>query len=200
MRISDFAGRMGQTLLGAYATFAPWEVTSQLEAIIGDAIAGLAPGYRVSGLQAVHQSATIEEGAKLKGPLIIGPQCLVACAAYLRGGVFMDEDCRVGPGGELKSTIMLLASSLAHLNFVGDSILGAGVNLEAGAVIANYRNERPDKRIQFNYCGARIDTGVDKFGAMVGDRVRIGANAVIAPGAALDIGTIVPRLSLVDMG
>lgn len=200
MRLTDFTTRLAATPLAAIAEMAPWAATSNLERIIAEAIAGLPSSYRVSGGLAVHESAVVEEGATLKGSLIIGPHCLVARTAYLRGGVFMDEACIVGPGAELKTTIMLGGSKLAHLNFVGDSVLGQGVNIEAGAIIANYRNERSDKRIRFNYEGVVIDTGVDKFGAVVGDHVRVGANAVIAPGAALRPGAIVARLALVDMG
>ncbi|MBI3439396.1 MAG: transferase [Proteobacteria bacterium] len=200
MKIADFTARLSATPLAAYAGAAPWAVTSKLEEIIAEAIARLPSAYRASGDQAVHERATIEEGATLKGPLIIGPNAYVAKTAYLRGGVFVDENCIVGPGAELKTTIMLRGSKLAHLNFVGDSVLGEGVNIEAGAIIANYRNERADKRVHFTYDGAAIDTGVEKFGAIVGDWARIGANAVIAPGAALASGTIVPRLALVDLG
>lgn len=83
---------------------------------------------------------------------------------------------------------------------MGDSVLGADVNVEAGAMIANYRNERADKRIRIRTEGGEIDTGVEKFGALIGDHARIGANAVIAPGALIPRGAIVPRLGLVDMG
>jgi NDP-sugar pyrophosphorylase family protein len=200
MKIADFTARLSATPLAAYAGAAPWAVTSKLEEIIAEAIARLPSAYRASDDQAVHERATIEEGATLKGPLIIGPNAYVAKTAYLRGGVFVDENCIVGPGAELKTTIMLRGSKLAHLNFVGDSVLGEGVNIEAGAIIANYRNERADKRVRFTYDGAAIDTGVEKFGTIVGDWARIGANAVIAPGAALASGTIVPRLALVDLG
>lgn len=199
MKVADFTARLAETSLAAYANAAPWDVTSRLEEIVATTIGQLLSGYRVNGNQAVHESAQVEEGATLKGPLIIGPRCYIAKTAYLRGGVFMDEGCIVGPGAELKTTVMLKGSKLAHLNFVGDSILGAGVNIEAGAIVANYRNERADKRIRFTYRGGVIDTGVDKFGVIAGDDVRIGANAVIAPGAALDPGTIIPRLSLMDM-
>jgi bifunctional N-acetylglucosamine-1-phosphate-uridyltransferase/glucosamine-1-phosphate-acetyltransferase GlmU-like protein len=89
-------------------------------------------------------------------------------------------------------------SKLAHFNFVGDSILGCEVNLEAGAIIANYRNEQNEPAISFTHKGQLIDTGVIKFGALVGDRARIGANAVIAPGAILAPATIVSRLALID--
>lgn len=199
MKIADFTTRLAATVLADHADDAPWSVTSDLEGVMREALPRLPSGYRVTGEQAVHESAQIEDGATLKGALIIGPNCFVAKTAYLRGGVVMDEGCIVGPGAELKTTIMLRGSKLAHLNFVGDSVLGEGVNIEAGAIIANYRNERVDKRIRFRFGGEVIDTGVEKFGAIVGDSVRIGANAVVAPGAALKPGEIVPRLALVDM-
>lgn len=98
----------------------------------------------------------------------------------------------------MKSSLLFAGSRLAHLNFVGDSILGADVNCEAGAVIANFRNERKDRRIRILQDGEVIDTGVERFGAVLGDGARIGANAVIAPGALLAPSQVVPRLGLVD--
>ncbi len=161
-------------------------------------MASLDVDYRSSGNVAVHASATIEPGAVVKGPAIIGPRCLVAAGAYLRGGVYLDEECIVGPNAELKSSLLFRGSKLAHLNFVGDSILGASVNIEAGAIVANYRNELDDKRIRISHAGKVIDTGVEKFGILAGDGVRIGANAVVAPGAILPPDSKVSRLSLVD--
>lgn len=72
------------------------------------------------------------------------------------------------------------------------------MNLEAGSIIANYRNEFSEPEITFMHGGALIETGARKFGALAGDGVRIGANAVIAPGAILAPGTLVRRLALVD--
>jgi bifunctional N-acetylglucosamine-1-phosphate-uridyltransferase/glucosamine-1-phosphate-acetyltransferase GlmU-like protein len=129
---------------------------------------------------------------------VVGPGCFVAAGAYVRGGCWLEADCILGPGAELKSSFVFAGSKLAHFNFVGDSVLGEGVNLEAGSIIANYRNELADKRVHVLVDGRAVDTGVEKFGAVVGDRVRIGANAVIAPGALLPEGTVVPRLALVD--
>jgi UDP-N-acetylglucosamine diphosphorylase / glucose-1-phosphate thymidylyltransferase / UDP-N-acetylgalactosamine diphosphorylase / glucosamine-1-phosphate N-acetyltransferase / galactosamine-1-phosphate N-acetyltransferase len=116
----------------------------------------------------------------------------------LRDGVFLDEDCIIGPAAELKSSFMFKGSKLAHLNFVGDSILGEGVNCEAGSVVANCRNENQDRRIRIAFEGQIIETGVDKFGGVFGDGVRLGANAVVAPGALIWPGTVIPRLGLVD--
>lgn len=175
----------------------PWAITSCADTIIRNAMASLS-GYSIQDGVAVHRKAVVEHGAVVKSPAIVGPNCLVAANAYLRGGVFLDEDCIVGPACELKSTFMLIGSKVAHLSFVGDSIIGTGANIEAGAIIANYRNERADKRIRILLDGEIIDTGVEKFGALVGDGARIGANAVIAPGALIRPGEIVPRLALVD--
>ncbi len=159
---------------------------------------GSLSGYSMQDGVAIHRRAIVEEGAVIKAPAIIGAGCLVASTAYLRGGVFLDEDCVVGPACELKSAFMLLGAKIAHLSFVGDSIIGAGANIEAGAMLANYRNEREDRRIRIMFEGAVIDTGVEKFGSLVGDGAKIGANAVIAPGALIRAGEIVDRLALVD--
>ena len=118
--------------------------------------------------------------------------------AAKRHGVYLVEACIVGPGVELKTSFVFRGSKIAHLSFVGDSILGEDVNIEAGAMLANYRNELADKQIRLTVGGAVIDTGVDKFGALVGDGARIGANAVLAPGTILAPGARVGRLELVD--
>jgi UDP-N-acetylglucosamine diphosphorylase / glucose-1-phosphate thymidylyltransferase / UDP-N-acetylgalactosamine diphosphorylase / glucosamine-1-phosphate N-acetyltransferase / galactosamine-1-phosphate N-acetyltransferase len=123
----------------------------------------------------------IEAGAVVKGPAVIGAECFIADGAYLRGGVWLDERCSIGPGSELKSSLMFSGSKLAHLNFVGDSILGSDVNQEAGGIIANHRNERIDKQIRVRI-GARLhSTGVEKFGALVGDRSRLGQTQCSRP-------------------
>ena len=93
---------------------------------------------------------------------------------------------------------MLAGSKLAHFNFVGDSIIGENVNFEAGSIVANYRNERQDKHITICRGVEVLKTGVEKFGAVLGDHVRIGSNAVVAPGAILDRNINVPRLALID--
>ena len=177
---------------------AAWDIAHNCEAHVERLLSRLGSGYHLDGDCAVHETATVESGAVLKGPIIIGPQCLVAAGAYLRGGVYLGPRCIIGPSCELKSSFMLDGSKLAHFNFVGDSLLGENVNVEAGAIIANYRNELDGAHIRIAYGSSVIETGVNKFGALVGDGCKIGANAVIAPGALLKPGTRVPRLGLVD--
>jgi NDP-sugar pyrophosphorylase family protein len=182
-----------------HAALAPWALVEQLPGLIAALVDRATADHVLHGPGvAVHRSAIVEPGAVLKGPAMIGPRCFVAAGAYVRGGCWLDEDCILGPGAELKTSLMFAGSKLAHFNFVGDSVLGSGVNIEAGAIIANYRNEQDDKEIRLRIDGRIVATGVHKFGALAGDGVRIGANAVVAPGAILAPGRVVPRLSLVD--
>jgi UDP-N-acetylglucosamine diphosphorylase / glucose-1-phosphate thymidylyltransferase / UDP-N-acetylgalactosamine diphosphorylase / glucosamine-1-phosphate N-acetyltransferase / galactosamine-1-phosphate N-acetyltransferase len=186
--------------LAADAETPAWLLTRDAEAVVRSLAEACGDAFDIVGETAIHRTAVIEPGATLKGPCVIGAGCFVAASALLRGGCWLDENSIIGPGCELKSTFIFAGSRLAHLNFVGDSVIGADVNIEAGAVIANYRNERSDKRIVIRAPDGDIDTGVDKFGALVGDGSRIGANAVIAPGAILAPRSIIPRLGLVDQG
>jgi NDP-sugar pyrophosphorylase family protein len=172
----------------------PWAITQRLDAHVTALLPALDSDYAIEGDVARHRTATVERGALVKGPAIIGPRCFVAAGALLRGGTWLDADCIIGPGAELKTAILMRGTKLAHFNFVGDSIVGEDVNFEAGSIVANYRNEMADKRIRI---GA-IDTGVDKFGALIGDHARIGCNAVIAPGAIIERRQIVRRLALID--
>jgi UDP-N-acetylglucosamine diphosphorylase / glucose-1-phosphate thymidylyltransferase / UDP-N-acetylgalactosamine diphosphorylase / glucosamine-1-phosphate N-acetyltransferase / galactosamine-1-phosphate N-acetyltransferase len=179
----------------------PWELVTGLPTLLHDYLAGskLSSAYefRDAGL-CVHRHATVETGATLKPPLLIAEDCFVASHAYLRGGVALGRGVRVGPGCEIKRCLVMSGTTLAHLNFVGDSIIGRDVNIEAGAVVANHWNERQDKTITVVAKGRHLSTGTDKFGALIGNGCRIGANAVLSPGTLLPAGTVVGRLELVD--
>lgn len=187
-----------KSAIGELFNVAPWELTGNSIKIVEHLLNQLSNDYTVNDTIAIHPTSIIENGAIIKGPFIIGPGCFIAAGAYIRGGCWLEENCILGPGVELKSSFVFSGTKLAHFNFVGDSILGRDVNLEAGSVIANYRNEQINSTISFMHHSERIDTGVKKFGALVGDCTKIGANAVIAPGAILSPYTIVKRLSLVD--
>lgn len=176
----------------------PWHAISNVQHVISECIQLLGSEYVIKTDTAIHKDAKIEEGVILKGPVIISAGCFIGAHAYLRGGVYIGEKTVVGPGCEVKSSLIMSGSALAHFNFVGDSILGSDVNLEAGSIIANHFNERTDKRIRVMVNGILTDTGVEKFGSLVGDHCRIGANAVLSPGTILAPASIVRRLELVD--
>ena len=89
-------------------------------------------------------------------------------------------------------------TAIAHLNYIGNSLIGRNVNFEAGSIAANHYNERVDKRIRVSFKNQIVDTGLEKFGALVGDNSRIGANAVLSPGTILTKDAIVKRLELIE--
>lgn len=177
---------------------APWNITQKIEEIILEKLNRCGSDFDLNGNIAVHKTAKIEEGVILKGPLIISENCFIAAHAYLRAGVFCDRNVTIGPGCEVKSTIILEKSTLAHFNFAGDSVIGSNVNLEAGSILANYHNDRDNKEIYILFNGKPAPTGSHKFGALIGDHSKIGANAVLSPGTILKPKSIVSRLALVN--
>ncbi len=177
---------------------APWDITGTLPDILLRIITNLNNDFGIRDGIAIHKSAVMESNVTLKPPLIIGSNCFVGANAYLRGGVYLGAHSSVGPGCEIKSSIILGNSALAHFNFVGDSIIGNNVNFEAGSITANHYNERENKMIYVLHKSKIISTGCTKFGSLVGDSSRIGANAVLSPGTFLQQGSVVKRLELVE--
>ena len=183
VRLEDYVASLVASPLAEWASSEPWELTSRSETIVRRLLESLTPSdFNIANEVAVHRTTTVETGAVLKGPLILGPHGLVAAGAYLRGGNWVAERCIFGPGAELKSSFVFAGTKLAHFNFVGDSILGADVNLEAGSIVCNYRNERHDKEILVRHGPDLHRTGQIKFGAVLGDHSRLGANAVVGSG------------------
>ncbi len=176
----------------------PWQITARLPELVNDLVSAAGPDYEVTHGVAIHRTAVVETGAVLKPPLFISAGCFVGAHAYLRGGVFLGRSVTIGTGCEIKTSIILSRSGIAHFNFIGDSIIGQQVNFEAGAITANHFNERADKSIGVRYQGKIIVTGSQKFGSLVGDDSKVGANAVLSPGTLLLPGTIVKRLELID--
>ena len=176
----------------------PWHITKDLPNIILEMIASLGDDYKVENGIAIHTTAQAEEGSVLKAPVIIGEHCFIGAHAYLRGGVLLTTYVKIGTGCEIKSSIICNNSSIAHFNFIGDSIIGCNVNFEAGAITANHLNERADKNISVLYHNKLIATGATKFGSLIGDNSKIGSNAVLSPGTILEPVSIVKRLELIE--
>lgn len=176
----------------------PWQMIQNISGIITGLIAGLNDGFVVKDNIAIHKTATVEQNVIIKAPAIISKNCFIGANAYLRGGVLLAENVKIGTGCEIKSSFIFESSAIAHFNFIGDSMIGSNVNFEAGSITANHFNEREEKEITVLYNGTFIKTGATKFGALVGDDCKIGANAVLSPGTILLPKTIVKRLDLID--
>ncbi len=197
IRVSDYIQEFTE-LFPENSDHLPWQIAPLIQTLLIKKIKQLSSEFQVTGTIAIHKTAVVEEHAILKGPLIISQNCFVAAHAYLRSGVYLGHSVSLGPGCEIKSSLVFSNSALAHFNFVGDSLIGSGVNLEAGAVIANCFNERNSKEVEVRINAKRIRTGLDKFGALVGDQCKIGANAVLSPGTVLPPRSIIKRLQLVE--
>jgi NDP-sugar pyrophosphorylase family protein len=195
--LKDFIAKAEKILPGEMHE-CPWNITEDLENIIIKKISECGDDYMIRDGIAVHKSAVIEEHVVMKAPVIIGKNVSVGANAYLRGPVMIDEGVRIGAGCEIKLSIIFERSAIAHFNYIGNSIIGSNVNFEAGSVAANHYNERENKIISVMHEGEIINTGVKKFGALVGDGCKIGANAVLSPGTILKPHTIVKRLELVE--
>ena len=176
----------------------PWSIVPAIQHIVLRKIKTLPSDYTIKNEVAIHKTAQLEEHVILKGPVIISAGCFIASHAYMRGGIFIGEKTVIGPGCEVKSSFIMQSSGLAHFNFVGDSLLGSYVNMEAGSVIANHYNERLDKTISVLLNKKETQINITKFGAIVGDHTKIGANSVLSPGTILRPDSIVKRLELVD--
>jgi UDP-N-acetylglucosamine diphosphorylase / glucose-1-phosphate thymidylyltransferase / UDP-N-acetylgalactosamine diphosphorylase / glucosamine-1-phosphate N-acetyltransferase / galactosamine-1-phosphate N-acetyltransferase len=128
----------------------------------------------------IGKGTIIEPGAYIQGPAIIGPQNIIRSGAYIREFVITGLGCLIGHGTEINRSILLDNVKMAHFNFVGDSVLGNGVNLGAGAKLANVRLDK--KEISVFLDQEKKKTGLFKFGAILGDGVQIGCNCVTNPG------------------
>jgi len=132
---------------------------------------------------AIGKGSVIEPGAYIKGPCIIGENCVVRHGAYIRGNFIAGNNCVIGHDTEIKNSLMLNNAHAAHFAYVGDSILGNGVNLGAGTKCANFKlNGGP---IRLYYAGKFIETGLRKMGAIIGDGCQLGCNSVTNPGTVL---------------
>jgi len=146
----------------------------------------------------IGEGTVIESGAFVQGPAIIGKNCQIRHGAYIRGDVVIGNNCTVGHATELKNCIMLDTAQAPHFAYVGDSILGRMVNLGAGTKLSNvpvvsFKDEKTGKRptIKIEVEGKTYDTGLVKFGAVVGDGCQIGCNVVTNPGCLIGKNTLV---------
>lgn len=176
----------------------PWKITNDLKNIIEKLILNLGDDYTIEDHIAIHKSATIENNVTIKKPAIIGENCYIGANAYFREGVYLDKSVKIGPGCEIKSSIICSNTAIAHFNYIGNSIVGRNINFEAGSIAANHYNERANKKISVLHNSEIIETNSDKFGSLIGDNSRVGANAVLSPGTILIKNSIVKRLELVE--
>lgn len=178
-------------------TLYPWEVLPKIKDFV-ISLGSLLPKDEYSEIHKsvwVHNTSTVADTACIKGPTIIQKNTEVRHCAFIRGSVIIGENCVIGNSTEIKNSILFNCVQVPHFNYIGDSILGYKSHFGAGSIISNVKSDKLNVTVS---CGKeKIQTGLRKFGAIVGDYVEIGCNAVLNPGTIIGKHTNVYPTSMV---
>jgi len=202
MKASDFV-TFPQSLAPFAAHFpgdvAPWEWLKSIVAALKSwkfeplALA-VPPGVQISGDVYLHPSVKLPHTATIHGPAWIGAKTELRPGVYIRGNVIVGEGCVLGNSCEFKNALVMDQAEVPHFNYVGDTIIGTRGHLAAGVICSNLRLDRKNIRLRLPD-GTRVDTGLRKFGAIVGDAAEVGCNAVLQPGTILGRRALVHPLT-----
>jgi len=168
----------------------PWKALAGLSDFIlslGESLPESEYEEREKGIW-VHRSARVVATAVLIAPVIIGPGSFVGHSAFVRNGVIVGADCSIGTSVEIRNSILFDNVEIAHFNYVGDSIIGYHSHFGAGAIVSNVKSDYSNIVVRGE---DDFETGVWKLGAMVGDHVEVGCNAVLNPGTVIGRNTTV---------
>lgn len=186
---------MAKSLLEKYDY--PWEALPHIKEYI-EKLAWSLPSeeyaHPADGIW-IHKSAKIAPTAGIIGPVIIGPGAELRHCAFIRGNVLIGANVVVGNSTELKNVILFDGVQVPHYNYVGDSILGYKAHMGAGAITSNVKSDK--KLVKVHAEDGDIETGLKKFGAMIGDGVEVGCGSVLNPGTVIGANSNIYPLSSV---
>ncbi len=171
-----------------------WEALKKIESFLAanlrPALHNRCEGVAYIGKEVfIGEGTVLEDGVMIKGPAIIGRNCQIGHNAYFRKNVIVGDNCVVGNSTELKNALLFNNSKVPHFNYAGDSILGYNTHLGAGAVLSNVKSLKGNVTVEVD--GVPLDTGLRKFGALLGDGCDIGCNAVLNPGSIIGRGAVI---------
>ncbi|MFW9886678.1 MAG: bifunctional sugar-1-phosphate nucleotidylyltransferase/acetyltransferase [Candidatus Thorarchaeota archaeon] len=165
----------------------PWDLLEAnknlLSAMPGQIAGDVESGTTLKGEVIVERGATVRSGAYIEGPVFIGEGSVVGPNCYIRPHTSLGKAVKVGNGCEVKNSLIMDGSSIGHLSYVGDSVIGRKVNFGAGTITANLRHD--DHSVKVTVKGERVDSGRRKLGAIVGDNVKTGIGTLLAPGVVI---------------
>lgn len=175
----------------------PWEALKGISDFIKQIGPSLNPDlYEKKGEDIwVAKSAKVAPTAFLNGPLIIDEEAEIRHCAFIRGSAIVGKGCVVGNSTELKNVILFNSVQVPHYNYVGDSILGYKSHMGAGSITSNVKADKTLVVVKGKE--EQIETGLKKFGAMLGDYVEVGCNSVLNPGSVIGRHTNIYPLSMV---
>lgn len=177
----------------------PWEILSKLKAYI------LALGETLDSEKFtkvgddvwIAKSATVYESAYIAGPCIIDENAEVRHCAFIRGSVIVGKNSVVGNSTEVKNSLIFDNVQVPHYNYVGDSVLGFKSHMGAGSITSNVKSDKTLVKVTIDGVDGRVETGLKKFGAMIGDGVEVGCGSVLNPGTIIGKNSNVYPLSSV---
>ncbi len=175
----------------------PWEALANISAFILELGSALPEDeYEKRGENVwVARSANVAPSAFLNGPAIIDKDAEIRHCAFIRGNAIVGKGAVVGNSTELKNVVLFNKVQVPHYNYVGDSILGFCSHMGAGAITSNVKSDKTLVTVAVD--GERLQTGLKKFGAILGDHVEIGCGTVLNPGTVIGPHTNVYPLSMV---
>ena len=147
------------------------------------------PGASIGEKVVIGEGTVVEAGALIKGPAIIGKNCQIRHNAYIRENVIVGDDCVVGNSSELKNVLLFNGCQVPHFNYLGDSILGHKAHVGAGVIASNLKSLPGNVTVEKD--GVPFDTGLRKFGALIGDGAEVGCNSVLNPGSIIGRGAVI---------
>ncbi|MCR5655765.1 MAG: UDP-N-acetylglucosamine pyrophosphorylase [Lachnospiraceae bacterium] len=175
----------------------PWQVLPAIESFI----MGLGPMLPAETFEQrgenvwVARTAKIADTASITGPCIIDENAEIRHCAYIRGNVIVGKGAVVGNSCEVKNSLLFDEAEVPHFNYIGDSVLGYKAHMGAGSITSNLKNDKSNVEVKFPL--GELETGLRKFGAIVGDGVQVGCNTVLNPGCVIGRNTrIYPCLSI----
>lgn len=175
----------------------PWEILPLLKSYIVDLGKTLDPEKfdEVSENVWIAKSATVFPSAYIAGPCIIDEGAEIRHCAFIRGSVIVGKGSVVGNSTEVKNSLIFDCVQVPHYNYVGDSVLGYRSHMGAGSITSNVKSDKTLVKATVN--GRRIETGMKKFGAMIGDYVEVGCGSILNPGTIIGKNTNIYPLSSV---
>jgi len=170
---------------GSFLIRHPWDILKINEEIVSalkeSIIHGeVSPAVHTEGKIIVGEGSRLLPGVFIEGNIIIGRNCKIGPNCYLRGSTSIGDNCHIGQAVEIKNSILMNGSSVGHLSYVGDSVLGENVNFGAGTITANLRHDGTNHKSKIGK--SLLDTGRRKLGAIIGDDVHTGINTSFYPG------------------
>ncbi|MBQ9280088.1 MAG: UDP-N-acetylglucosamine pyrophosphorylase [Clostridia bacterium] len=177
----------------------PWEVLAHIKEYIM-ALGKRLPADKFEEVEEnvwIAKSAVVFESAYIAGPCIIDEGAEIRHSAFIRGSAIIGKNCVVGNSTELKNAILFDNVQVPHFNYVGDSILGFKSHMGAGAVTSNVKSDKTLVTVKDMTSHEKIETGLKKFGAMLGDHVEVGCNSVLCPGSVIGRNTNIYPTSMV---